>query len=233
MIHRIRNSQVIATKKGNHLRMIAITVSTNYSDVLPIVYNYNKGFFKHWVFVTAKDDDATICFLSDKPNVTILYWDFQNHRRLFDKGGAICHAQSYVYEKFPDDWYLLIDSDICLTPLFNKFIEDGLKTLDEGLVYGLNDRFDYSSYDDFLLGRNQVCYTGHSKHLYVAGYFQLYKKKYYYSSSRSASSCDIEFTLYFKKGVLINGLSCAHLGQKSNWDGNRILGSDFIVDKKP
>jgi hypothetical protein len=211
--------------------MIAITVSTNYSDLLPIVYHHNKDYFKHWVFVTDKNDQETINFLSTKPNVTILFWDFQNHRRLFDKGGAICHAQSYVYEKFPDDWYLLIDSDICLPHLFNKFIEEGLKTLDEGLIYGLNDRFDYSSYDDFLLGRNEVRYTNW-KYAYVAGYFQLYKKKYYYSSSRNAGSCDIEFTLYFKKGILINGLPCAHLGRKSNWDGNRSLGSDFIIDKK-
>ena len=209
--------------------MIAITVSTNCSDLLPVVYSYNKDFFKHWVFITDKDDQATIRFLSDKPNVTILFWDFQNHKRLFDKGGAICHAQEHVYEQFPDDWYLLIDSDICLSPMFGQFINENLSSLDTGLVYGLKDRIDFKTYPDFLESRNGVPYKLSEK-CGVPGYFQLYIKRCYYSSSRNASSCDVEFCMYFGKGVLIHGLPCAHLGQRSNWDGNRQPGSDFTID---
>ena len=214
----------MATEIGSYQCMVAITVSTNYSDLLPIVYSNNKAFFKHWVFVTAKEDSATIKFLSDKPEVTILYWDFQNQMRVFDKGGAICHAQAYTYEKFPDDWYLLLDSDICLPPIFSRFLNEAISQLNVEAIYGLNDRMDFETMSDFLSFKNYKLHK-HKNHLY--GYFQLYRKKFFYSSSRNASRCDAEFVEYFSKIILIHNVPCAHLGGLSHWNGNRRLGSDF------
>ena len=141
--------------------IVAITVSTNYIDILPFVYERNKGCFKHWVFVTDKNDQETINFLSNKPNVTVLYWDFQNERRHFDKGGAIRHAQYYVYDKFPNDWYLLIDSDIVLpsdvqTALYAEIIPDLEKapSISEIAIFGIHDRFDFLKMSDLLAEKN-------------------------------------------------------------------------------
>jgi hypothetical protein len=100
--------------------MAAITVSTNYSDILPYTLEANRKFLKNWIFVTDVNDTKTIEILKKEPTVTILYWDFQNGGRSFDKGGAVRHAQKYLYSNFPNDWYLIIDSDICLSPNFSK-----------------------------------------------------------------------------------------------------------------
>lgn len=204
--------------------MIAITVSTNYQDVLPIVYQYNKDYFKHWVFVTDKNDAETINFLLNKPNVTILCWDFQNHRNIFDKGGAIRYAQTYVYQKYPNDWYLLIDSDICLPMQFSHFVAVFLPTYDVNLIYGLDERLDFESLADLQNYKNYKKYE-HKGQVY--GYFQLYKEKFFYNTSRDASHCDGEFALRFPSRKLILDLPCAHLGNKSHWEGKRELGSDF------
>lgn len=204
--------------------MIAITVSTNYHDLLPIVYHHNKNLFKHWVFVTDKGDQETINFLSTKPNVTILFWDFQNHRNIFDKGGAIRFAQTYVYEKYPYDWYLLIDSDICLPMQFSHFVASSLPAYDVNTIYGLNERLDFASLEDF---KNNINYKKYEHKKNVLGYFQLYKDKFFYNTSTDASYCDDEFSRKFQKITLILGLPCAHLGSKSHWNGKRELGSDF------
>ena len=203
--------------------MIAITVSTNYHDLLPIVYHYNKDYFKHWVFVTDKNDNETIKFLSDKPNVTVLYWNFKNERRLFDKGGAIRHAQYFVYDRFPDEWYLLIDSDICLPPTFN-LLESYLTGFDTETIYGLVERFDFESLSDLRILNNYKIYDNNN---FPLGYFQLYKKRLFYENSNDASRCDGDFALRFSKQIMISGISCAHLGNKSHWNGDRRPSSDF------
>jgi len=204
--------------------MIAITVSTNYHDLLPIVYHHNKDFFKHWVFVTDKNDQETINFLSTKPNVTILFWDFQNHRNIFDKGGAIRYAQTYAYQKYPDDWYLLIDSDICLPIQFSRFVASTLPTYNVNHIYGLNERLDFASLEDL---KNNINYKKYEHENNVLGYFQLYKDKFFYNTSIDASRCDDDFIRNFPSSILIKGMPCAHLGNKSNWSGKRELGSDF------
>jgi hypothetical protein len=204
--------------------MIAITVSTNYHDLLPIVYHHNKDYFKHWVFVTDRGDAETINFLSTKPNVTILFWDFQNHRNIFDKGGAIRYAQTFAYEKYPDDWYLIIDSDICLPREFSHFTAVFLPTYDVNLIYGLDERLDFESLEDF---HNYTNYKKYEHGERVDGYFQLYKDKFFYNTSRDASNCDNEFAKRFPGRNLILGIPCVHLGNKSHWNGKRELGSDF------
>lgn len=204
--------------------MIAITVSTNYQDLLPIIYHYNSSYFKHWIFVTERNDRETIDFLSKKENVTILYHDFKNHRNIFDKGGAVRYAQTYAYKAFPDDWYLLIDSDICLTPKFAEFKVLALPTLDVNLIYGLSERLDFETLEDL---KNHVNYTYYDHKEQIYGYFQLYKDKFFYNTSKDASRCDGEFSSNFSGRMLIRGLPCAHLGNRSHWNGGRVLGSDF------
>jgi len=219
--------------------MIAITVSTNYIDLLPFVYERNNGCFKHWVFVTDKNDQETINFLSDKPNVTVLYWDFQNERRHFDKGGAIRHAQYYVYDKFPNDWYLLIDTDIVLPTEVQAILPETVVGIEKTLIggevgiFGIETRLDFNKMSDLLAEKNYKIYD-HNNWLY--GYFQLYKEKYFYSPSMDASRCDHEFLGYFENNFFLShpefgALKCYHLGKDgANWKGKRKPGSDFVID---
>jgi hypothetical protein len=214
--------------------IVAITVSTNYIDLLPFVYERNKGCFKHWVFVTDKNDHQTIKFLSNKPNVTVLYWDFQNERRHFDKGGAVHHAQYYVYDKFPDDWYLLIDTDIVLPsdtqitllrdlPAFEKD-----SPLNSKYLIGIDNLMAFSKMSDLLTETN---YQRWNNLPVVIGYFQLYKEKFFYSASINASRCDLDFCKFFEKSMSATRLKCYHLGKRGvHWKGTRTPGSDFVMD---
>jgi len=227
---------MILIKVTNMASIVAITVSTNYHDILPIVYHYNRDFFKHWVFVTDKNDNETLKFLSDKPNVTILYWDFKNERRQFDKGGAIRNAQYYVYDKFPDEWYVLIDSDIVLPAKTQKFLIAEIPKINQApgisevAIFGAEKRLDFSRLSDLISENNYIVYDQKN---YLCGYFQMYKEKYFYSPSRDASVCDIDFCGYFKKPFHMKDLICYHLGRNSaHWKGDRIFGSDFVIDVK-
>ncbi len=208
--------------------MVAITVSTNYSDVLPIVFEANKGFFKKWIFVTCPNDQSTIAYLSNKPEVIILFWDFKNNTRTFDKGGAIKHAQNYTYDNYPDDWYLLLDSDICITASFNA-VRDLIQSrqLNEEAIYGIKDRFDFKRLSDVREMKNPYNYPNQGT---IDGFFQLYRKKVCYENSQNASQCDHQFLSNFPERIFIQGVPCFHLGLSPHWDGNRQLGSDFILD---
>ena len=228
----------ILSKDEHYLTMIAITVSTNYIDILPFVYERNKSCFKHWVFVTDKNDQETINFLAKKSNVTVLYWDFQNERRHFDKGGAIRHAQYYAYDKFPDDWYLLIDSDIIVPADTQMALIAEIPKIEktpgvpQTAIFGIHERFDFFKMSDLLVEKNYEIYD-HKNIVY--GYFQLYKEKYFYSPSRDASNCDGEFAGYFTKKFFLRHsdfkFKCYHLGKDGvHWKGDRKPGSDFVID---
>jgi len=216
--------------------IVGITVSTNYIDILPFIYERNKSFFKHWVFVTDKNDHETINFLSDKPNVTVLYWDFQNERRHFDKGGAIRHAQYYVYDKFPDDWYLLVDSDIVLPSDTQNIIFRDLPVFEKDshlnpiTLIGVDNLMAFSKMSDLLSETNYLFWNNFDTPI---GHFQLYKEKFFYSSSINASRCDIDFCRFFKNCILITRLKCYHLGTRGvHWKGTRTPGIDFVIDVK-
>ncbi|SDI03452.1 hypothetical protein SAMN05660652_02736 [Propionivibrio dicarboxylicus] len=205
--------------------MIAITVSTNYHDLLRVTVPANLKFFKRWIFITDINDIKTIEFLAQY-NVIVLYWDFKNNGRVFDKGGAIAHAQNFAYKHYPDDWYLLLDSDICLSEEFSTV--DGLMTsLDQNAIYGALNRHDYQKYSDYKARQNYFDYPWGNQ---LQGYFQLYKKKEFYVPSSDASKCDIQFLENFPARFTIDGFICSHLGRQGNWQG-RVAGADFIFDE--
>jgi len=204
--------------------MIAITVTTNYADILPFVLESNKGIFDHWFFVTDANDSATINLLKDHPNSTTLFWDFKNQGRAFDKGGAIKHAQSLAYKMYPDQWYLIIDSDICLSHNFNIDVA----ALDPNCLYGSSIRKDFYSASDFVADEN---YHQHSvQETRAHGYFQLYKKKVFYQASRGADKCDDEFYMMFGPNMhMLDTFECRHLGRSGvHWNG-RMTTSDFML----
>jgi hypothetical protein len=201
--------------------MIAITVSTNYHDILPYILEANLKHIEHWIFVTDVNDRATIDLLTPHSNVTVLYWDFKNNGRSFDKGGAAKHAQQYAYSKYPDAWYLMLDSDICFPSSFN--IDTAL--LDSGAMYTTN-RQDFDSLSSYR--QQHACYQHPLNPINCLGYFQLYKHHVFYESSNTAGKCDDDFNAKLPNRCL--DIMCSHLGSpNTNWSG-RAVGSDFVID---
>ena len=69
--------------------LVAITVSTNYSDLLKLVLKQNLKFIDKWFIITDKRDKETINLIKNEKKIKILYYNFQNNNCKFDKGGAI------------------------------------------------------------------------------------------------------------------------------------------------
>jgi hypothetical protein len=215
--------------------MIGITVSTNYSDLLPYVLEANERYFKEWYVITSPLDEETINILKKHEKVTILYYNFNIDNRKFDKGGAVQYAQHIAYCKYPKEWYLIVDSDICIESNFSDYV-DAVNLLDAETIYGAQDRRDYYKLSDYRQRKNYFKYgrvmdeAGTLWGDHLAGYFQLYKKHFYYYPSYDASGCDVRFLHHFKKHKIITDLTLNHLGKDHiNWKG-RKKNSDFIID---
>jgi len=208
--------------------LIGITVSTNYSDLLPYIIEANYKYLKRWIFITDKDDKETIDILSKYSNIDILYFDFKSNGAVFNKGGAVALGQKYAYENYANDWYLLLDSDICLEECCNKLF----KMLDDipvETIYCCNNRKLYKSLSDY---RDRKNYEFHSAEGYLLGFFQLYKKHLYYDNSHDASVCDLKFAMKFNKKYVIDDVISSHLGKTGeHWQG-RLIKSDFLINSK-
>lgn len=212
--------------------IVAITVSTRYDDILLHTIPSNKNFFKHWIFITDINDKVTINILKQYENITILYFDFQQYGKIFNKGGAIKSGQEYAYQRFPDDWYLIIDSDICLENDFKKYMDIKSSLLKENYIYSSRERRDYLNITDYKNRENYWEYSNNSPEkknsMAVAGFFQLYKKKLFYKDSTDCSWCDIEFSNYFPIERDFVDVICNHLGTSyHNWQGRKSK-KDFI-----
>lgn len=193
--------------------IIAITVSTNYDDVLSHALEANHTFFKHWYIITDESDKATIELCSRYSNVEVLFFVFKTEQSNFNKGGAIYYAQTLAHERFKDEWILILDSDICLPKDFNETISN--VTLDENTLYGITrklyDPNDMTSYKLDTRWKNSNL---------VIGFFQLYKYRYLYPNfSQSCSDVDCVFSNKFEKKEWLN-IIADHLGEAfKNWNG--------------
>jgi hypothetical protein len=190
--------------------IVAITVSTNYDDYLCHVLESNYKYFKHWYIITEETDKATIDLCSKYPNVEVLFFTFKDQNSVFNKGGALRYAQMLAHERFKDEWFLILDSDICLPLDFAESINK--LTLDENVVYGADRRICRQISD-----RNVGNLIDTYNKVYVIGFFQLYKCKHLYDSSYDCSKTDTDFTLKFKRFEWLN-IIVDHLGDfGQNW----------------
>jgi|LakMenEpi03Aug12_release.lakeMendotaPanAssembly.Ray.scaffolds.fasta_scaffold06238_23 hypothetical protein len=206
--------------------IIAITVSTNYSDLLCYVLNNNYKYFKHWIFITDENDKDTIELINQCGNTTVLFFNFRDGGRSFNKGGAMRKGQEHAYQNFPNDWYLNIDSDICLENNFKEYIDNHEGSLLKDCIYGTIKRNDYLSIKDYNNRENYYPYPLHNQPL---GFFQLYKEKVYYTDSQNCGACDIEFLGHFYRRQLLDGVTCNHLGNSGrHWQGRINKADDFI-----
>lgn len=219
--------------------LIAITVSTNFSDILEITMKQNLKFFDYWYIITQKNDIKTINLIKNNDKIKILYYDFQsntikNNISIFNKGGAISYAQNLIYKLYIKCKVLILDSDIYLPYNFCNIIEKEefqINTLYKCLV-----RIDYFKLTDFYNKINPKYF----KHPQLScGYFQLYYIDqtipnniiYYYGQSYDCSNCDEQFKILFNNNKTLE-IFIYHLGKASiHWQGRKDT-SDFIIDTK-
>jgi len=211
--------------------IIAITISTNYDDILKLIIQQNAKFLKKWIIITDENDTKTIDVIKEAncSNIELLYYNFYSNtvrKFIFNKGGAVRYGQKYVYSKpeNSDSLILILDSDIYLPDNFTECINN--KIIEDNILYGSSKRLDYWSEEHF--NKNKVDYHYFYSKL-VLGYFQLYKfnSKCVYNDSNDCSGCDKIFTGSFKKLELIDNLEVKHLGKACvNWKG-RVSHNDF------
>jgi hypothetical protein len=198
--------------------IIAITVSVNYADILTHMLHNNAQFFRIWFIVVDPADAKTVELIekSGLKNVEILlYTGFQKNGAIFNKGGAINYAQTYIENIYTDANILLIDSDIYLPDDFSKKLP---AYLEKNTLYGTTARIDYWSVNDFVTNKNPHKYAQGND---FVGFFQLYKQDNLrkYPSSYNCSGCDDYFRETFPKRVRLN-ISVRHLGRdRVNWNG--------------
>ena len=208
--------------------MIAITVSTNYDDILGVILPQNQKFFKIWFIITDINDKDTINTVNKYSfeNVILLFYDFYRDNKIFNKGGAIRYCQDEIISNLNyEGMVLLLDSDIFLP---DNFMEITREATDKDTLYGTNQRYDYHSYKHFRQNIVDSYYT-YSRHYH--GYFQLYKydKNKLYKESHNCSECDLQFLKYFSKKQILSDLNVSHLGKcVVNWN-KRIEKTDFII----
>jgi hypothetical protein len=227
-------------------KIIGITVSKNYDDLLQIAIDNNVDLFEKWYIVTQEDDEKTINVVKKCafPNVDLLFYplvpgcssendvqspflgeditasnsdmNFTNNVK-FDKGGAIKMVQKN-YTSI-GDLVLIIDSDIVIPKHTKDFIRSN--KFKKNKLYGAI-RFDYGSYEDFLSNSNPIHYTDafskkQYRSLHVDGYFHLYVNTgITYDRSESAAYPDTWFK--YKYCRLVRGK-------------NKIKVGDIIVHK--
>jgi len=216
----LTNKRKEKSPKGLNENIIAITVSVNYTEILSYVIEQNKNFFTEWIIVTDRNDIRTIALLKQYPEITTLYFNFKKYGNKFNKGGGIRMAQKHAYKKYPNDWYLIIDSDISIRsaePL------NSIGDLDKNYLYSCNDRRNYLRYSDLKHSVNYELYNW--PHV---GYFQLYCEKKFYIDWPDASTCDNKFVQEFRNTTILEGIGCNHLGKDGNHDG--VNGPRFIFD---
>lgn len=201
--------------------IIAISVSVNYADILEQIIQQNAKLLHTWIIVTSPEDAKTIQVIENAGCanvVTLLYEHFYVSGAAFNKGGAVHYAQTYIQNNFTDANILLLDSDIYLPDNFKEALP---AALEKDTLYGVNQRLDYWTTEDFVNNKNPHVYPNNKGYDGFVGFFQLYKqnnaKKYEFSYN--CAKCDDAFTKKFVKRVRIP-ITVKHLGRdKINWDG--------------
>lgn len=200
------------------MEIVCITVSVNYSDILEHMIEQNSKFFKKWYIVTSPEDTNTIQLLEHvaKQNIQLLLFDdFYKTGCTFNKGGAVRFAQEYIDANHKDSNILILDSDISLP---DDCMDCLPKSVNVNTLYGVSERKDYWTLDDFLKNEHPHIYFGGAL---CVGFFQLYNQnsKRYYVTSENCGLVDNYFRDSFPDRCLL-GMSVKHLGKGSvNWNG--------------
>jgi hypothetical protein len=199
------------------MEIIAITICVNYADFLKYTLLQNYNFFKKWYIITSPDDINTINTIKvfNISNVEcLIYNDFYTNSK-FNKGGAVKFGQEHVNNHHYDSNILLLDADIYLP---DNLLESLPEKIENNTLYGVANRFDYWTKEDFLNRENPHLYQ-YTK--YFAGFFQLYKQGHpnTYLDSYNCSRCDNNWVDTFESKHALD-IDVIHLGRDMiNWDG--------------
>lgn len=208
----------------------AIIISVNYADYLKYTLPITKKYINEIVVVTIEDDKETIA-VCEENDVTCIATDnlcYENGD-IFNKGKMVNHGLKYLYDKYDNDsWFLSIDADIIL---HSNIANIDLSTLDEDCVYSCSRYlcWDWNTFIKFydndcdfgvLEGLPGLDYRNYKKESIAFGFFNLYKKKYFYSEGyKTAAGIDIDFSKRFGK-IDYFDFPVMHLGQDGvNWEG--------------
>jgi len=200
--------------------IIAITISTNYEDLLPYIVEANAKFFKHWYIVTEESDKATQEICSKYSNIEILFFTFKTAQSAFNFGGARRFAQQIAHDKFKDDLILILDSDICLPENFKQIIDSS--SLEAEVIYGATRRLVYNL-KDYINNNKEHCsldkrWENENK---VIGFFQLYKSSNLYKDSYNCAETDEQFAQQFTSCKFLD-LIVDHIGTPGqDWNGRK------------
>ena len=226
-------------KKNNTFTLIGLCVSYNYFDTLQFILPVNYSHFKKIYIITQTDDNSTIEFCKKFDNVIILFYDFKNNNKKFDKYGALNYAQKIAYTDYPESWYLIIDSDILLPNNFIDILDK--ENLNPECIYGAirNNVFKSSE----LLNKTQIINNKENlnwiynnilhlkdKPPSILGCFQLYKKHVYHRLAIDNAGYGDYYFGYdnFFQFCNFGNILCFHLGETGkNWYGKT---ASFIDD---
>ena len=194
--------------------IIPLIVSVNMSDYLEVTLSHNRKYFSQYIVVTSHSDQKTkaVC---KKYNARVIEYDnFFPADSKFNKSGAMHHGQKIIHREFPNNWILILDTDIILPK--NTFqILDGVINDKKNLLYSM-ERYEVMNNEELAKELRERKYGCN-----FVGYFQLYydKTKYYDTFSYNASQCDSDFSKLFRHKKML-GSNVFHLGvQGAHWNG--------------
>jgi hypothetical protein len=216
------------------MELVGICISYQYMDTLQFMLPVNHMHFKCIYIITQPDDEATIQFCKQFNNVKVLFFNFKNNNKKFDKYGGLDVAQSIAYQEHPESWYLIIDSDIILPQNFKSLLTS--ISLNPECIYGCLRINCTKSSQIKNLNLNDIKKYPFNNIIYlkqyppsIIGYFQLYKKKVFHLVNLpNAEKGDLEFghnnfNLFSNLNIV-----CIHLGEScKNWNGKMVC---FDVD---
>jgi hypothetical protein len=193
------------------MHIVGLVVSVDYADYLSVTIPEMVKVVDKLYVMTAENDRSRE--IAEKYGaIPILWKDWKIDGAHFNKSGAINYAQSVVYDKHPESWYLILDADILLPDNTREIIEK--HSTNEKALYSVK-RQDYHTIGSFEQDDHDIVYQ-----FDWAGFFQLYKDKQYYPEfSMDASGCDIVFLhLFIERSFL--PLTVKHIGvSATNWKG--------------
>jgi len=219
--------------KNTKLPLVGLCISYNYFDTLKFMLPVNYLHFEKIFIVTQQNDFETIEFCKNFDNVIVLFYNFKYDDKTFDKYGALNYGQRIIYNLYPDNWYLIIDSDIILP---NNLIDIlSQEDLNEECIYGaVRSNVDLSSE---LLNKKQILISEKNINFpfnnilhnilgksppSILGCFQLYKKHVYHCNiCNNAGGGDYYFGYdNFKLFCNLENIYYFHLGKTAiNWNG--------------
>lgn len=223
--------------KNDHFSLIGICVSYDYFDTLKFMLPVNYLHFEKIYLITQENDLQTIEFCKNFENVIILFHNFKNNNKKFDKYGALNYAQEIIYKQHPDSWYLIIDSDIILPNNIIDILEN--ENLNNECIYGafrinINNTKELMhkvvNNENVNILQNNILYLK-DKPPSMLGCFQLYKKKVFHRNNFDNASIGDYLFGYDNFDLFCNmkNLIYFHLGKGFvNWYGKVVSFVDNI-----